>query len=703
MKHTLTWNRNGYQIDGVETPLVSGEFHYFRVPYEAWKERLILLKESGANAVATYIPWIIHEPEEGNIVFDDCPQRELGTFLKLCDELDLMVIARPGPYQYAELVCSGLPVWLFDSYPEIHAQFANGTNMASGTVSYLHPTFLEKARKYIAAADAMIRPFLVTNGGPIVSVQIDNELSGIHVWKGSLDYNPIGMGYGREDGIYPTFLKEKYGTVAAMNEAYGTAYDSFCAVNPATDARDESTLCGQRFVADYSDAYTRMIETYACTVAAWFREDGIDVPLCTNCASINEAPYLHRLPQMLSTPELPFLMGVDLYYTLSPAWEDNPTPQNYLRWMAALDLMNEMGMPPTVFELQGGTLSDYPPMQEECLSAFYFALNALGTKGANYYIFAGGPNFGITGSTGDIYDYHAAIGCNGEIRPHYYCQKERNEHTLARPWMQKVERSYNVQLGFVWEQRRRDKYAPRFGRDGIRLNQYIENLQFTILGCGYHPRYRELGNELNPQKPLILPCDGRMSAEKQQAVIRFLEQGGRLLITPFVPELDEDFNPCTLLKDYIGMGEIAKIDNPQSRAILNDGTLIYGIPHTYTCDSFGGEVVLRTHVTDQPVARVKNVGNGKVLWLGIEYTYSLFSQNTMMEHMLRLLGEEPAAQCSNTYLWSTVFEDGEHAICYAVNLLAGKQKASLKVKANGVWHDLGELEVPGMTTLAIDL
>lgn len=703
MSRTLTWDAHGFRIDGVPTPLVSGEVHYFRVPRADWRKRLVLLKESGANAVATYIPWIVHEPKEGEIRFDDCPQRELSAFLALCAELELMVIARPGPYQYAELVYSGLPAWLIEGYPEIGAQRRDGTYMGNGTVSYTHPLFLEKARKYIRAADEVLRPFLVTNGGPVVSVQIDNELAGIHVWKGTVDYNPAGMGFGTENGVFPTFLREKYGSIEALNKAYGTAFATFAAIDPRTDAPSQETMGGKRFSTDCFNAYCRMLEIYACTVAGWFREDGIDVPLCTNAASLNEAPLINRLPALLGTPEQPFLMGTDHYYTLTPAWDNNPTPQQFLKWAASLDLMRELQMPPALFEMQGGTLSDFPPMQPECLSAFYMTQNALGLKGANYYIFTGGPNFGVTGTTGDVYDYHAAIGHDGEIRPHYYCQKARNEHTLARPWMQTVDRSHNVQLGFTWEQRRFDRYAPRFARDGLQLNGYTESLQFALMGSGYHPAYRELGNEPDPQKPLILPCDGRMSAEKQRAVIRFLERGGRLILTPFVPEQDEDFNPCTLLRDHIGMGEIAKADNPQSRAILNDGTLVFDIHTTYTCDGFGGEVLMRSHTTGNAIARKKQVGNGTVLWLGFRFDYHFFNHNTMMEYLLAQLSEQPMARCSNTYLWSTVFEDGEHAVCYVLNLLAGKQTASLAVKANGTWHELGTLEVPGMTVLAIDL
>ena len=93
----LSWNKQSFLVDGKPAPLISGEFHYFRVPKKDWRERLILLKESGANAAATYIPWIVHEPREGEILFDDVDGRCLTEFLELCCELDIMVIARPGP------------------------------------------------------------------------------------------------------------------------------------------------------------------------------------------------------------------------------------------------------------------------------------------------------------------------------------------------------------------------------------------------------------------------------------------------------------------------------------------------------------------------------------------------------------------------------------------------------------------------------
>lgn len=61
----IEFDRLCYRIEGKPTYLYSGEFHYFRVPKADWRKRMELFKEAGGNCVATYIPWLIHEPTEG--------------------------------------------------------------------------------------------------------------------------------------------------------------------------------------------------------------------------------------------------------------------------------------------------------------------------------------------------------------------------------------------------------------------------------------------------------------------------------------------------------------------------------------------------------------------------------------------------------------------------------------------------------------
>ena len=68
MLPSISFENGVYQKEGKSLFLTSGEFHYFRVPKSDWRARLSLLKEAGILCAATYIPWLLHEPEEG--VFD---------------------------------------------------------------------------------------------------------------------------------------------------------------------------------------------------------------------------------------------------------------------------------------------------------------------------------------------------------------------------------------------------------------------------------------------------------------------------------------------------------------------------------------------------------------------------------------------------------------------------------------------------------
>ena len=57
-----------FYLDGKPVKLLSGAVHYFRLVREYWEDCLFNLKAMGFNTVESYIPWNLHEPEEG--VFD---------------------------------------------------------------------------------------------------------------------------------------------------------------------------------------------------------------------------------------------------------------------------------------------------------------------------------------------------------------------------------------------------------------------------------------------------------------------------------------------------------------------------------------------------------------------------------------------------------------------------------------------------------
>jgi beta-galactosidase len=698
----LSWDNKSFFVNDKRASLISGEFHYFRVPKKDWRERLLLLKESGANAVATYIPWLIHEPEENNILFDDVPERSLTDFLKLCCELDIMVIARPGPYAYSELVRDGLPIWLADNYPEIVSHGPNGIGKGRKNVSYLHPVFLEKAHKYINAVSDVIRPFLAKNGGCIVSVQADNEISGCQIWFGYMDCNAEGMGFGQENGYYVNFLKEKYGTIELLNERYETEFKAFTEVLPFTNTPRDNTLGGKRFMCDYHSFYKWTLEQYVKVLCGWFYENGLDCDYCTNAGTPNFIPLLRDMPKQNAQHN--FLLGVDHYYTLSAAQGIAMSPDKAIKYAFSLDMLDSLGMPPSVLELQSGSLSDYPPVLPDNIEGFYMTHVAYGMKGSNYYIFTGGPNFENTGHTCEIYDYQAPVSATGEIRPLYYVQKRRNEFCHKNDWLLKKSRHYDFQFGFDWEVLQETASGPwsRYSRDGLNLANYSSALQLSLGMSARLFKFRELFDDLDVTKPLLLVCDQRLSKKSQERLVEFVKEGGRLILSPVLPQYDEDFLPCTILKDFLGV-ESTDFVAGSGTIITQKGFKVYDVAHRYSFKGFGGTVLAFDEGSGLPVIEHKNIGNGQVVLLGTSFNYNQHSQTNMLNVCFDAIACEKRIVTDCYNMMATLYEDGEKAMVFFINNLAGTVTADFKVTANGKTFDLKDISVPGMSVLPIEL
>nr|WP_246427741.1 beta-galactosidase family protein [Paenibacillus phyllosphaerae] len=146
-------------LGGETIRLLSGAIHYFRVVPEYWEDRLLKLKACGFNTVETYIPWNLHEPEEGEFRFDGLADVE--RFIALAGELGLHVIVRPSPYICAEWEFGGLPAWLLRD--------------ADIQLRCMNEAYLSKVDAYYDVLLPKLVPLLSTNGGPILAVQIENE------------------------------------------------------------------------------------------------------------------------------------------------------------------------------------------------------------------------------------------------------------------------------------------------------------------------------------------------------------------------------------------------------------------------------------------------------------------------------------------------------------------------------------------------
>jgi hypothetical protein len=161
-------------IDGRDTLLYSGAFHYFRCPKPLWPDRFRKLKEAGFNMVETYAAWNWHEPlPPANVDdFSKIDMIDLHDWLSMAvDQFGFYVYLRPGPYICAEWDGGGYPQWLLNQRP---ADF-KGEWLRSD-----EPTYLAWSKHWYTAVAKVAVPFQITHrpaGSPggLILWQIENE------------------------------------------------------------------------------------------------------------------------------------------------------------------------------------------------------------------------------------------------------------------------------------------------------------------------------------------------------------------------------------------------------------------------------------------------------------------------------------------------------------------------------------------------
>jgi beta-galactosidase len=155
----FTYQGRDFYLNGEKFVVRSGAIHYFRTPKFYWEDRLLKLKECGFNTVETYVAWNLHEPKEGEFRFDG--ELDLGEFFDTAARLGLYVMLRPGPYICAEWEFGGFPAWLL-KYENMRLRCND-------------ETYFSKLAAWSKELFKVVTPRLITNGGNILMVQVENE------------------------------------------------------------------------------------------------------------------------------------------------------------------------------------------------------------------------------------------------------------------------------------------------------------------------------------------------------------------------------------------------------------------------------------------------------------------------------------------------------------------------------------------------
>lgn len=148
-----------FLLNGKPFVVKAAELHYPRIPKPYWDQRIKLCKALGMNTICLYVFWNSHEPQPG--VYDFTEQNDLAEFCRLCQQNDMYVILRPGPYVCAEWEMGGLPWWLLKK-KDVRLRESD-------------PYFIERVALFEEAVAKQVKDLTIANGGPIIMVQVENE------------------------------------------------------------------------------------------------------------------------------------------------------------------------------------------------------------------------------------------------------------------------------------------------------------------------------------------------------------------------------------------------------------------------------------------------------------------------------------------------------------------------------------------------
>ncbi|WP_162801583.1 beta-galactosidase [Brachybacterium saurashtrense] len=570
----ITIDRRRILLDGAPRLVLAGEIHYFRVPRAQWAARIAQLRAAGANTVASYIPWLWHELPDGTVDLTGATrdERDLGAFIDLCREAGLWFLARPGPFQMAELKNEGLPYRLYREHPEIVPRGWDGAPAPTPDVDLLAPAFLAETDRWYDAVMPVLAERLVTRGGPVLAVQLDNEI-GMLSWVSN---TPVLTDAALTQlrawlPAHRTDAARTYPALTADDDAWARAVRS-----PEEAWAAPLRVDLARFARDRAARYVAHLR------AAAEARGVTGVPFLINIhgtggGSCETFPIgISQLEQSYSGID-GMLSGSDHY--VGEMTLDTTTDLYVLN--ALQQAVHDDDQPLTSLEFEAGT-GDYgdglerlaEPSTADLKSRLFVAQ---GNRLLNYYLFAGGHNPPLEEPVGDGNDriaitgerhgFAAPIGPEGQESPTYaplgaaIGRLALHERHLARA----VEELDDLALGLVL-----DSYATEHAHPGSAVMAEIVGDLRAHRGAGQRLAlarsallrgHRFDAVDLRTMRPrpdgsgrrvLMVATSRHLDAAVQRHLVAHLEAGGSLLLLGVLPERDLEGADCRILADALG-------------------------------------------------------------------------------------------------------------------------------------------------------
>lgn len=637
-------------INGKPELIMCGEIHYFRLDREDWQDRLDKLKLSGCNAVATYVPWVAHEPIEGKIDLtgETRPELDLRAFIDLCHENDLYFFVRPGPFIMAEMKNEGLPFWVYEKHPEIIPTGWDENPATTKTVDYLHPGFLEDVKNWYKAVMEIVTPRLYPDGN-IIAFQLDNEI-GMLSWVSNC---PDLTDFVIDD--FSEWLLKTYDTNSLENR-YPFHLDDKQIRNQAIRSPQESYSL--QLMKDLGYFMRDRFARYVAVLREYAEEFGVkDIPFVVNIHGTGGGrgyTFPIGISQLYEsyTQGPGYLSGSDIYFGDLTV----ETFQDLYLINGFMDAVHLPDQPLTSVEFNcgdgnfGNNLSGrYDPSAADFKTRMCIAQ---GNRLLNYYLFAGGRNYRFEDSygdgndriafTGEHHGFAAPVGPEGKLN-YTFPRMARSIKTMmavSDKLAAMDEERDNISFAFIPDYYMTEYKYPQSSKmaevvANITANRGSgswESMARALLLMGYRFGAVDIQNKplsVEDTAVLALPSAKYMDAGIQRKLVDYLYVGGNILLFGEVPQYDMEGNDCTILADALEVKVLGE-KRDSSEYYLSLNAVNWAAPRPETRSHFAQILesdtalpLLKIYDKDEVCAVDATVGKGRAVVIAAYYPCDL--------------------------------------------------------------------------------
>jgi beta-galactosidase len=657
---TFTIKDGKFCLNGKKVFLNSGEIHYFRIKRELWSKHLEAAKDAGLTTISSYVPWAWHEPEKGVFDFDgtSCPERDLNGWLQLCQDHGLTCIVKPGPFILAETRGAGLPDWfLEEAGAAVKMHNRKGALVASDGVSLFNINYLKYVELWYNQIIPLIGASELPAGGPVIMVQICNEI-GVFSWLAhQADYND------QVRDRFVSFLENKFQDISEVNGLWGTDYLDFSQVELPPDGRlpyeskedrgrDYEWHCFWRI---YYGDYLRMLTNMA-------RERGITVPVYHNLpgwiyGSGYEFPVNITMYEDLYGDKSEILFGVDHipeYVSYRNMHDD--------RIINDITLAMQGNKPLFAAEFQSGSREYHVVTNPREMELFYKASIANGLTGWNHYMFSQGRNPRHRGYSGETFYWFNPLTPEGE-------------RTNAFPLVRHMSQLVNAAETLILEANRKAEicvlfYPPyyatelerpetgaselNFNASSIRRPAYFDGLLkvLQLLNIDYDMAdlCQATADQLSRYKQVWAFATDEMNSRDQQVIVDYTTQGGHLVIFPYLPDREFSQKPCTILRDALGTVTNSRevIESPLIDIYDHKDIKCANPQITYSGESLSGAEIIARTIRGTVCGFTKALGTGSVVHLGTWIGFDTEGHKPVYETILSKSGAKLRQASANS-------------------------------------------------------